>query len=71
MWFVPVKDRNRSAKENHLLVLRDGNITDVVVACKDTGLEWFEQLLKTLFRPREDEDDATKMVMACQQIVDQ
>jgi len=78
MWFVPVKDRNRSAKENHLLVLRAGNITDVVVACKDTGLEWFEQLLQTLFRPREDKDDATKvnreppkhLVMACQQIVD-
>jgi hypothetical protein len=36
------------------------NITDVVVACRETGLEWFEQLLQTLFKPKEDKDDATK-----------
>jgi len=78
MWFVPLAERRRSEKEQHLLVTKAQNITDVVVACKDTGLEWFEQLLQTLFRPKEDKDDATKvnkeppkvLVLACQQIVD-
>ena len=48
------------------------------MACRETGLEWFEQLLDTLFKPKEDKDDATKknteaspmLVLACQQIVD-
>ena len=78
MWFQPMSERRRSAKEEHLLVTKAENITDVVVACHDTGLEWFEQLLQTLFKPKEDKDDATKvnkesnrqLVLACQQIVD-
>ena len=78
MWFVPLTERRRSEKEQHLLKTKAQNITDVVVTCKDTGLEWFEQLLLTLFRPKEDKDDATKvikeppkvLVLACQQIVD-
>eukprot|EP00092_Neocalanus_flemingeri_P012891 GFUD01013887.1.p1 GENE.GFUD01013887.1~~GFUD01013887.1.p1 ORF type:complete len:2166 (+),score=648.36 GFUD01013887.1:182-6679(+) len=78
MWFVPLSERRRSEKEQHLLVTKAQNITDVVVACKDTGLEWFEQLLQTLFKPKESKDDATKvnkeadkpLVLACQQIVD-
>jgi len=78
MWFVPLTERRRSEKEQHLLVTKAQNITDVVVACKDTGLEWFEQLLQTLFKPTEDKTDATKvnkeppkqLVLACQQIVD-
>eukprot|EP00090_Calanus_glacialis_P019633 TRINITY_DN3012_c0_g1_i1.p1 TRINITY_DN3012_c0_g1~~TRINITY_DN3012_c0_g1_i1.p1 ORF type:complete len:2150 (+),score=766.00 TRINITY_DN3012_c0_g1_i1:196-6645(+) len=78
MWFVPLTERRRSEKEQHLLITKAQNITDVVVACKDTGLEWFEQLLQTLFKPKEDKDDATKvikeppkvLVLACQQIVD-
>jgi len=78
MWFQPMSERRRSEKEEHLLVTKAENITDVVVACRDTGLEWFEQLLQTLFRPKEDKDDATKvnkepprtLLVACQQIVD-
>lgn len=80
MWFVPINDsaRRRTETENHLLVTKAHNITDVVVSCRETGLEWFEQLLQTLFRPKEDKDDATKivkeppkqLVLACQQIVD-
>ena len=78
MWFVHLTERRRSEKEQHLLKTKAQNITDVVVACKDTGLEWFEQLLLTLFRPKEDKDDATKvikeppkvLVLTCQQIVD-
>jgi len=78
MWFVPVAEKRRSEKEQHLLLTKAQNITDVVVACKDTGLEWFEQLLQTLFKPKEDKDDATKvnkepaklLILSCQQIVD-
>ena len=78
MWFQPMSERRRTEKEEHLLVTKAENITDVVVACHDTGLEWFEQLLQTLFKPKEDKDDATKvnrepprhLVVACQQIVD-
>ena len=78
MWFQPMSERRKSEKENHLLRVKAENITDVVVACHDTGLEWFEQLLQTLFKPKEDKDDATKvnkeanksLVLACQQIVD-
>lgn len=54
------------------------NITDVVAACKDTGLDWLEQLLLQMFRPKEDKEDVTKvnveppkaLLTACQQIVD-
>jgi cohesin loading factor subunit SCC2 len=54
------------------------NITDVVAACRDTGLDWLEQLLQQMFRPKEDKEDVTKanvepskaLLMACQQIVD-
>ena len=80
MWFVPLEknSRYRTEREQQLLVIKAQNITDVVVACRDTGLEWFEQLLQTLFRPKEDKDDATKvnkepprtLLVACQQIVD-
>ena len=79
MWFVPIeKQRSRGDHEQSLLVIRAQNITDVVVACKDVGLEWFEQLLQFLLKPKEDKDDATKvnreppkqLVLACQQIVD-
>ena len=80
MWFVPLEkhSRHRSEREQQLLVIKAQNITDVVVACKDVGLEWFEQLLQFLLKPKEDKDDATKvnkeppkmLVLACQQIVD-
>ena len=60
------------------LLTRCRNITDVVISCKDMGLDWFEQLLESMFRPKEDKEDATKkaedaspaLVLACQQIVD-
>lgn len=48
MWFVPVSERRRTGDDEDLLVTRARNITDVVVACRDTGLEWFEQLLQTV-----------------------
>ena len=77
MWFVPISTgRHQTEEDRELLVTRARNITDVVIA--STGLEWFEQLLQTMFKPKEDKDDATKkvkeadpqLVLACQQIVD-
>jgi len=43
MWFTPVPDR-----ESQKLLTRVMNITDVVAACKETGHEWFEQLLENV-----------------------
>ena len=37
MWFVPVSDRRRTDHEQHLLVTKAQNITDVVVSCKNIG----------------------------------
>jgi len=76
MWFTPVRERPTLDSES--LLRKVMNITDVVAASKDMGLEWFEQLLVSLFKPKEDKDDSTKMQMeppralltACKQIVD-
>lgn len=76
MWFTPVKERPTLDTES--LLRKVMNITDVVAASKDMGLEWFEQLLVSLFKPKEDKDDSTKMqadpprtlLTACKQIVD-
>ena len=43
MWFNPVRD-----KDQDKLLTRVMNITDVVLACRDTGYEWFEQLLENV-----------------------
>ena len=40
MWFTPLKQ-----EEDKKLLTRVMNIIDVVASCKDTGFEWFEQLL--------------------------
>ncbi|KAJ8678892.1 hypothetical protein QAD02_014679 [Eretmocerus hayati] len=76
MWFTPVKERPNL--DGKALLRKVMNITDVVAACKDMGLEWFEQLLSSLFKPKEDKEDSTKLVTeppkalltACSQIVD-
>ncbi|XP_071519960.1 nipped-B-like protein [Panulirus ornatus] len=76
MWFTPVRERPHLDEES--LLRKVNNITEVVVACRDTGLDWFEQLLQSMFKPREDKDDVTKinteppksLVTACKQIVD-
>lgn len=76
MWFTPVRERP-PAKD--VLLRKVMNITDVVAACnRDLGMEWFEQLLTSLFKPKEDKDDSTKQILeppksliqACKQIVD-
>ena len=40
LWFQPLKER-----ETAQLLRKVMNITDVVSACKETGYEWFEQLV--------------------------
>ncbi|XP_046405626.1 nipped-B-like protein isoform X2 [Ischnura elegans] len=76
MWFTPV--RERPTLDKTALIRKVMNITDVVATCRDIGLDWFEQLLLSLFKPKEDKDDSTKMhveppkslLTACHQIVD-
>lgn len=46
MWFTPVRDRPHLDEE--ALLRKVNNITEVVVACRDTGLDWFEQLLQSV-----------------------
>lgn len=76
MWFTPV--RERPTLDTQSLIRKVMNITDVVATSREIGMEWFEQLLVSLFRPREDKDDSTKvhaeppkaLLTACKQIVD-
>ncbi|XP_066259899.1 nipped-B-like protein [Euwallacea similis] len=71
MWFTPTKDEES-------LLRKVIHITDVVASSKEIGLEWFEQLLVSLYKPKEDKDDSTKIITeppkalltACRQIVD-
>ncbi|XP_069694432.1 nipped-B-like protein A [Periplaneta americana] len=76
MWFTPI--RERPSLDSTALLRKVMNITDVVAASRDMGLEWFEQLLLSLFKPKEDKEDSTKLnveppkalLTACKQIVD-
>ncbi|PNF24471.1 Nipped-B-like protein [Cryptotermes secundus] len=76
MWFTPI--RERPSLDSAALLRKVMNITDVVAASRDMGLEWFEQLLLSLFKPKEDKEDSTKtnveppkaLLTACKQIVD-
>jgi len=77
MWFCPVREKPQL--DFTALMRKVMNITDVVAACRDTGLDWLEQLLQQLFRPKEDKEIPTTKVnvepprallTACQQIVD-
>jgi len=76
MWFTPV--REKPSLDTKMLLRKVLNITDVVAASKELGLEWFEQLLLSLFKPKEDKDDTAKvsteppkaLLTACKQIVD-
>ena len=46
MWFTPVRERPQV--DEVALLRKVNNITEVVVACRDTGLDWFEQLLHSV-----------------------
>lgn len=63
MWFTPV-----SEKQPDRILQRVKNITHVVAACKDSGLEWFEQLLTNLLKNKED-GGYKGVVKSCRQIV--
>ncbi|XP_063378553.1 nipped-B-like protein [Cydia fagiglandana] len=79
MWFSPCPATRVAALDAaDPLTRKVLNITDVVISSRDMGLEWFQQLLMSLFKPKEDKDDSTKIIyqppksllVACQQIVD-
>uniref|UniRef100_A0A9J8BTE5 Nipped-B protein n=1 Tax=Cyprinus carpio carpio TaxID=630221 RepID=A0A9J8BTE5_CYPCA len=44
LWFTPTPNHDKEAMTRKIL-----NITDVVAACRDSGYDWFEQLLQNLF----------------------
>ncbi|XP_023692308.2 nipped-B-like protein A isoform X2 [Paramormyrops kingsleyae] len=64
LWFTPTPSHDKEAMTRKIL-----NITDVVAACRDTGYDWFEQLLQNLLKSEEDASykPAKK---ACAQLVD-
>eukprot|EP00794_Sanderia_malayensis_P008158 gene8158-9031_t len=66
MWFTPVTG---NTENNHVLLNKTANIIKVVAMCKDTGYDWFENLLDNLF---ESDDDNMKKstINACQQLTD-
>ncbi|XP_072943981.1 nipped-B protein isoform X1 [Epargyreus clarus] len=84
MWFSPCANSSRPGTLDMTAATADPltrkvlNITDVVISSRDMGLEWFQQLLTSLFKPKEDKEDSTKIIyqppksllVACQQIVD-
>ncbi|XP_072272708.1 nipped-B-like protein isoform X4 [Pyxicephalus adspersus] len=64
LWFTPTPQNDKVAMTRKIL-----NITDVVAACRDTGYDWFEQLLQNLLKS--EEDASYKPVKkACTQLVD-
>ncbi|CAE1178724.1 SCC2 [Acanthosepion pharaonis] len=65
MWFTPLREKN---SENKLL-RRVVNITEVVSACKDSGIEFFEQMLENLLREDEEGKINKSALQACRQIV--
>ncbi|XP_076440937.1 nipped-B-like protein A isoform X2 [Babylonia areolata] len=67
MWFSPVGTRERDSSR---LLQKVMNITDVVAASKDTGYEFFEQMLENLLKKDEDGNYNKTAILACTQIVD-
>ncbi|NWJ11317.1 NIPBL protein, partial [Crypturellus undulatus] len=64
LWFTPTPHNDKEAMTRKIL-----NITDVVAACRDSGYDWFEQLLQNLLKS--EEDASYKPVKkACTQLVD-
>ncbi|XP_046372301.1 nipped-B-like protein isoform X3 [Haliotis rufescens] len=67
MWFSPLPSRE---KDPTRLVQRVMNISDVVAACKDTGYDFFEQMLENLLKKDENGQINKSALLACKQIVD-
>uniref|UniRef100_A0AAY4E5F7 Nipped-B protein n=1 Tax=Denticeps clupeoides TaxID=299321 RepID=A0AAY4E5F7_9TELE len=64
LWFTPTPNHDKETMTRKIL-----NITDVVSACKDTGYDWFEQLLQNLLKTEEDASYKPTR-KACVQLVD-
>eukprot|EP00066_Takifugu_rubripes_P013950 XP_011603216.1 PREDICTED: nipped-B-like protein B isoform X2 [Takifugu rubripes] len=64
LWFTPTPSHDREAMTRKIL-----NITDVVLACKDSGYDWFEQLLQNLLKS-EEQASYKPAKKACVQLVD-
>uniref|UniRef100_A0A673CGV1 Nipped-B protein n=1 Tax=Sphaeramia orbicularis TaxID=375764 RepID=A0A673CGV1_9TELE len=64
LWFTPTPAHDKETMTRKIL-----NITDVVAACKDTGYDWFEQLLQNLLKS-EEEASYKPAKKACVQLVD-
>ncbi|XP_040014225.1 nipped-B-like protein isoform X2 [Xiphias gladius] len=64
LWFTPTPSHDKDAMTRKIL-----NITDVVSACKDSGYDWFEQLLQNLLKS-EEEATYKPAKKACVQLVD-
>ncbi|XP_034752577.1 nipped-B-like protein isoform X2 [Etheostoma cragini] len=64
IWFTPTPSHDKNAMTRKIL-----NITDVVLACKDTGYDWFEQLLQNLLKS-EEQASYKPAKKACVQLVD-
>ncbi|XP_068608687.1 nipped-B-like protein B [Brachionichthys hirsutus] len=64
LWFTPTPSYDKDAMTRKIL-----NITDVVLACKDSGYDWFEQLLQNLLKS-EAQSAHKPAKKACVQLVD-
>ncbi|XP_076613509.1 nipped-B-like protein B isoform X3 [Chaetodon auriga] len=64
LWFTPSPSHDKDAMTRKIL-----NITDVVLACKDSGYDWFEQLLQNLLKS-EEQASYKPAKKACVQLVD-
>ncbi|XP_066509612.1 nipped-B-like protein A [Hoplias malabaricus] len=64
LWFTPTANHDKEGMNRKII-----NITDVVAACRDSGYDWFEQLLQNLFKAEED-SSYKPAKKACVQLVD-
>ncbi|XP_030647099.1 nipped-B-like protein A [Chanos chanos] len=64
LWFTPTPSHDKDTMTRKII-----NITDVVSACRDTGYDWFEQLLQNLLKLEEDASYRPTR-KACVQLVD-
>ncbi|KAL7838956.1 hypothetical protein SRHO_G00256140 [Serrasalmus rhombeus] len=64
LWFTPTPSHDKETMNRKII-----NITDVVAACRDSGYDWFEQLLQNLLKS-EEESSYKPTRKACVQLVD-
>ncbi|XP_055542159.1 nipped-B protein isoform X3 [Wyeomyia smithii] len=72
MWFTPCNANDKGAMDRKIT-----QIIDVVCSSHETGTQGFDALLKSIFEPKENKEDAKAkkeipktLIKACQQIVD-